>query len=393
MNAIRPSLRFRILAALAAMMFSGPAAMARNGKATTGQDSAAAEALFTNGIILVLKIDIPNPGMKSLRRDRRTCVQATVRDGGTVYTNVMIRLKGGAGSFRPVDNKPGLTLKFEEASASFHGLNKIHLNNSVQDRTFLSEWLCGEIFREAGVPAPRAVPVLVELNGRRLGICVLLESVDRQFLARYFKNTHGNVYCPPGNSDITEPLDCIGGRERNNRADVEELAAAATTPGSARLPQVLDMDRFLSFLALEVMLCHRDGYTFNVKNYLIYHDLDSQKMVFIPHDLDTMLQDPNQPALPRVQGVVSKAVLADRLTQKRYLERLSDLYRKVFVAPVLIGRIDALVAKIGPAIQAYDPDLARAFMSHVGNLKTRIVSRARALRAQLNASELGLSDH
>ena len=77
------------------------------------------------------------------------------------------------------------------------------------------------------------------------------------------------------------------------------------------LAGVLDVERFISFLALEVMLCHWDGYTFNVKNYLVYHDLDTRKMVFMPHDMDQMLQDASRPILPKMKGMVSRSVLAD----------------------------------------------------------------------------------
>jgi hypothetical protein len=388
MNVIRQPLTLRILALWTAILsFTAALAVARVAKGH--EDPGASDPLFTNVVLRLLKIQIPDAGLLSLSQDSRVYVKATVVDGETIYTNVMLHLKGGAGSFRPLRDKPGLTLKFDEAGPSFHGLNKIHLNNSVQDTTYLSEWLCSELFREAGVPAPRAVPVLVELNERRLGIFVLLESVDRQFLGRYFKNTHGNVYCPPGNSDITARMYCIGGRDRNNRADLIALAAAAQSPDTVQLDRVLDMDRFLSYLAMEVMLCHRDGYTFNVKNYLLFHDLDAEKMVFIPHDLDQMLQRPNQSILPRARGVVSSDILGDEVTQKRYLERVSELYRKVFVAPVLTQRIDSLVAKLAPELDAYSPDLARRFLIRSENLKTRIVNRAGALEKQLQSSNLG----
>jgi hypothetical protein len=255
----------------------------------------------------------------------------------------------------------------------------------------LSEWLCSELFREAGVPAPRAIPVLVELNGRRLGIFVLLESVDQQFLARYFKNTHGNVYCPPGNNDITEPLDCIGGRDKNNQADLINLASAAQAAGTARLSQVLDMDRFISFMAMEVMLCHWDGYTFNVKNYLLFHDLDAQKMVFIPHDLDQMLRNPNQPVLPRVKGVVSSDILEDNAAQKLYLDRFSKLYHSEFVASDLTRRIDALVTRLLPDLRTYDPKLAQAFVNRAASFDTRIINRAAGLERELKALDAGMA--
>jgi hypothetical protein len=37
-------------------------------------------------------------------------------------------------------------------------MEKFHLNNSVQDPTFMTELICGELFRQAGVPAPRVNP-------------------------------------------------------------------------------------------------------------------------------------------------------------------------------------------------------------------------------------------
>src|SRR6185369_7291411 len=92
------------------------------------------------------------------RGQRRTSVKAKVKEGGRVYTNVAIHLKGAAGSFRPIDDNPGLTLNFDKFvhGQSFHGLDKFSLNNSVQDPSFLSEKICRELFEVAGVPVPRA---------------------------------------------------------------------------------------------------------------------------------------------------------------------------------------------------------------------------------------------
>jgi hypothetical protein len=138
-----PSRRFGDRVILIAMLLTMLPSVAVLGKPSSSED-AATDAFFNSARVPVLKIEIRSPQLNSLRRDARTYVKATVREGATVYTNVMIRLKGGAGSFRPLDDKPGFTLKLDEASASFHGLQKIHLNNSVQDNTYLSEWLCSQ---------------------------------------------------------------------------------------------------------------------------------------------------------------------------------------------------------------------------------------------------------
>jgi spore coat protein H len=373
---------FVLLAVLLLTSFETHARPGQSG----GQDKhAQVDSLFNDGVVLVLRIEVPDSGVNSLRNDGRTYVPATVRDGATVYTNVTIRLKGGAGSYRSWDDKPGLTLKFAQPEPAFHGLRKFHLNNSVQDYTYLSEWFCSSLFRDAGVPSARVAHAIVELNGRRFGLYVLVESVDHDFLSQYFKNPHGNVYSQGPNADVTRPLERIGGHETNVHSDLKALAAAAREPGAPRLPEVLDLDRFLSFMAMEVLLDHWDGYTFNVKNYFVYHDLDTGKMVFMPHDMDQVMRDCNLPVVPATRGLVAGAILRVPETRRQYLSRVKQLLTTVFVAPVLTGRIDALVAKTTPAIAQYDSNLARQFAANAGSLKNRIVRRASALSAQLNA--------
>lgn len=106
--------------------------------------------------------------------------KATVRAGDVVYPDVGLHLKGRNGSFRPLNDKPSLTLKFDKFKADqrFHGLKKIHLNNAAQDPSYLCEIICGELFRQAGVPATRGTHARVKLNGRDLGLYVLKEGFD-----------------------------------------------------------------------------------------------------------------------------------------------------------------------------------------------------------------------
>ena len=93
---------------------------------------------------------------------------------------------GEAGSFRPVNDRPALTLNFDKyrEKQKFHGLDKLHLNNSVQDGGYLNEHLASVIFNAGGVPAPRISHARVWLNGRDLGFYVLKEGFDSQFLVK-----------------------------------------------------------------------------------------------------------------------------------------------------------------------------------------------------------------
>src|SRR5205085_9247534 len=103
---------------------------------------------------------------------------------------------GGTGSFRPMEDKPALTLDFSrfKAGQKFHGVRRIYLNNSVEDPTYANEKIGSELFLAAGVPAPRVTRALVELNGRALGLYVLKEGFTEEFLARHFNRVSGELY-------------------------------------------------------------------------------------------------------------------------------------------------------------------------------------------------------
>lgn len=380
-----------LLAATAGFPSPAPAQL---GEVGGRKNLAATDALFTNGTLHVLKIQIPAEGVRSLNRDARAYVKATLQEGSTVYSNILIRLKGGAGSFRRLEDKPGLTVKLEGTAGVFHGLTKFHLNNTVQDPSYLSEWICSEMFREAGVPAARAAHAVVELNGRRLGLYVLLESVNRDFLARYSRNTHGNVYGQGPNADITQPLEQMGGNENTNWEDLKVLAGVCAEPDverlRVRLPQVLDLDRFISFMAMETMLGHWDGYTFNVKNYVVYHNLDTDKLIFIPHDLDQVMRNVDEPIVPRARGVVSRAIMRVPEFRERYRNRFGELFTNVFVTPVLIQRIDDRAAQLAAQLKNYAPELAGGFANRTLDLKSRFLNRFRSLIQKMKSPEPGL---
>jgi spore coat protein H len=357
-----------------------------------------ADVIFANPTLLSIEMEVPRTGMSALRRthwgngQERPIAKATVREGGVVYSNVAVHLKGAAGSFRSVDDKPAMTLSFDKfvPEQSFHGLHKISLNNSVQDPSYLCEKISREIFIAAGVPTPRASHALVTLNGRDLGLYVVLEGANKQFLKRYFNNAKGNLYDGGFCRDISTSLAVNSGENPNDHSGLRALIAAvrAPQPTFARLERVLDVDRFVSMMAIEMMLCHWDGYTLNRNNWRVFHDLDSNKMVFIPHGMDQMFGlgrqfDPGSPLMPQhVSSEVARAVLATREGQHRYRARASQLYTNVFKVDEIVNRVDEIAAGITSALAQSHPQLARSFQQRANGLKQRILRRGEDLRCQ-----------
>jgi hypothetical protein len=366
-------------------------------------------ALFAEHALPHLQIEISPRDLNFLRQyewDRsepdlpRTNVLATVREGSITYTNVTLHLKGAAGSFRPVDEKPAFTLSFDKAAEGqrFHGLQKISLNNSVQDASYLSEIISRELFLAAGVPCPRATHATVELNGRPLGLYVLVEGWNKQFLKRHFQNVQGNLWDGGFARDLTAPLQVNSGDHPADRAPLDALVRAATgtelTDRLERLGQVLDLDRFLTFAAMEVMLVHWDGYTLNRNNYRIFHDLSSNKLIFLPHGLDQMFgvwrTRPEHPITPQMRGLVAKAVLQTTEGRRRYLDRMSLLFSNVFHLEAITNRIEQLNAGLRPAFGTNRLE-ARRQERAATYLVDRIVRREHSVREQLAAANTPLA--
>jgi len=328
-------------------------------------------------------------------RQERPEVLVTVREGGIIYKNVALHLKGAAGSFRPFDDKPALTLNFSRriSGQRFHGYSKISLNNSVQDPSYLSEAISRELFEAAGVPVPRANHATVVINDRDLGVYVLTEGFGKSFLKRYFPNVSGNLYDGGFVQDITSDLKTNSGDKPKDHSDLRRLADAALAPDPTerwqRLTQVLDVDRFLGFVAMEVMTCHWDGYAMNRNNYRLFHDLARGRMVFMPHGMDQMFgvfrSTPNSPIQPPMQGLVAQAVTTTPEGQRLYLERIATLRKNVFIEEKLTNRVHELSRRLRPTLAAYGPEMARAHDAEVAYLCERIVERARSLSEQLSA--------
>jgi spore coat protein H len=360
----------------------------------------AGDKFFTSDKVAEINIEIAATNLTALRRNNRAYVRAEVREGGKTYEDVGVHLKGAAGSFRGLDGGmgqgPALTLNFDkfEDRQKFHGLDKIHLNNSVQDPSYMTEILCGELFRAAGVPTPRGTHARVRLNGRDLGLYVLKEGFDKEFLRHYFADTRGNLYDGGFLRDVREPLQRTSGEGVNDFSDLKALTLAAfeldPVKRMERLDQVLDVDRFISFIAMEMMTWHWDGYAMKRNNYRVYHDPTTGKMVFFPHGMDQMFWVPDGRILPKTDGesgLVVKAVITTQDGKRRYKERVAQLVTNVFKIEVLTNRMNELQQRIRPVLASIHPDLARNHDGAVNNLRNQVVARAKNLDRMIRMPE------
>ena len=352
--------------------------------------------LFKEQQVRQISIEIPPEGIRSLRRDPRQFVVSKVTEAGVVYPNVAVHLKGSTGSFRPVDDKPALTLDFAhfERGQKFHGLRRIHLNNSVEDPSYMNEMLGGELFRAGGVPAPRVTHALVTLNGRRLGLYVLVEGFTEDFLACHFKLVSGDLYEPRNGHDVGRFLkrNSVEAPKRG-RSDFEALAEAAQDADLdrrwRRLQTLLDMNRVIPFMATEIMICHRDGYCLARNNFRIYEELDRPKILFFPHGMDQLFGIPDLPWEPTMSGLVAKAILEVPEGKRRYRNCLAQLVETAFDCRALSNHVARIETRLASCLT---PDEIRSIREAAAAVQKRLFQRKQNLEQQLARPELRLLD-
>ena len=124
---------------------------------------------------------------------------AVVIDGES-YKNIAIRAKGNT-SLSQVANygsdRYSFKLEFDHYSDSttYHGLDKLCLNNIIQDNTYMKDYLCYTMMNYAGVSSPLCSFAYITVNGEDWGLYLAVEAVEDSFLERNYSGT-GNLYKP-----------------------------------------------------------------------------------------------------------------------------------------------------------------------------------------------------
>jgi hypothetical protein len=290
-------------------------------------------AFFESGAIPVLRLELSPAARQRLRDEPREYARCTlVEDGTTVVARAGVKLKGAAGSYRDFDDRPALTLKIDkyEKGGRWHGMQKFHLNNAVQDETYLCEWLGARLFRAAGYPAPLAGHVRLWIDDRDLGLYVLREGFDEPFLERTFGAAEGTLYDGGFLQDLDEELEMDVGEDPDDRDDLVGLAAAG-------------------------------------------------RGIFLPHGMDQLFGDPEAGVFDHASPLVAAAVMQDDRWRDRYREKLGDLVQVVRPVDRWLGEVDTCHDRLQAILADVDIEAAAAHRERVAEFKERLVQRVDAL--------------
>lgn len=162
-------------------------------------------------------------------------VQCAVIIDNEAYKNVAIRAKGNT-SLSNVqsygNDRYSFKIEFDhyDDTKTYYGLDKLSLNNIIQDNTYMKDYLTYQMMRGFGVSAPLCSYAQILVNGEVWGLYLAVEGVEDAFLARNYGNDAGELYKP-------DSMDMGGGRGNGDKFDMGDWQQDEPTQPSAAEPQ------------------------------------------------------------------------------------------------------------------------------------------------------------
>lgn len=218
-------------------------------------------------------------------------VHCSVTFNGQTWKDVGIRYKGNS-SFNIPGVKESFKLDMNEyvPDQAMLGISKLNFNNGFKDPTMLRECMSLEMYRNAGVNAPRCAYARINYDlgdgqgPRYWGLFTNIEQVDKTFLTDHFTAAlnDGNLYKPDGpGADLTMFSQTTYEKKTNETAadysdimGLIDLLKTLNDPATikATLEPIMNVDGFLRFLAINNILTSWDSYPGTGHNYYIYNN-------------------------------------------------------------------------------------------------------------------------
>ncbi|HEX5109061.1 MAG TPA: CotH kinase family protein [Vicinamibacterales bacterium] len=240
-------------------------------------------------------------------------VPVTVQHDGREWTHVGMRYKGNSSLMMAGiggNGKIPFRLDFDRyedefpeiRNQRFYGFQKLTFSSNFGDDSQIRELFVTEVFRDRGVPAPRAafyrVFVDVGAGPEYWGLYTMIEDpADGAMLDAQFGGSSGNLYKPDGPGANWTEFAAEGFPKKTNEkqadfTDVETAIAALHAqpgPGSsawrAGLEARFDVDLFLRWLAVNSAVQNWDAYGAMAHNYYLYGDPGQKgRLRWIPWD-------------------------------------------------------------------------------------------------------------
>ncbi|MBS4174969.1 CotH kinase family protein [Bacillus sp. FJAT-49736] len=255
--------------------------------------------------------------------------------------------------------------------SNYQGKKEIHLNAEYKDPSMIRNKLSLDFFSDIGVLSPESQFIFLQLNGRKEGIYLELESVDENFLKKRGLPNGSIFYAVDGDanfsllSDLDEETkkSLLLGYERKcgNKSDdyhLQQFIFVINTllkqEFEKEIIHHLDVEKYLRWLAGVVLTQNYDGF---VHNYALYRNGDTGLFEIIPWDYDaTWGRDVNGKYMEedyvRIEGynTLTARLLDVTAFRKKYRSMLAEFLTNQYTVDYLRPKIEYLFQLIEPYI-------------------------------------------
>lgn len=352
----------------------------------------------------------------------------TVAIDGEKFYQVGLRAKGN-NPLRLTEEyglcRYSLKLEFDHYldGGSYYGLDKLSLDASFQDNSYLKSYLVYDMMDYMEVPAPLRSFAWVTVNGMPWGLFLAVEEPEESFAKRNFGTDYGRLYKPDYLSLSAENPDVALRYVDDDPASYPNLFRNAKFPVTAAdqarliealkilstgegLDEAVNVDQVLRYFTVQVFVMNWDSYLGHTgHNYFLYEE--DGLISILPWDYNLAfgtyalgmtdpIRDPhvlinfpiNTPA--RGKLMLGRPLYHELMKNNTYFQQYHAYFDQFLTEYLESGRCDTVIRQTAALISPYAERDPTAFCSYEEHLQaaetlTEVCRlRAQSIRGQLS---------
>lgn len=352
----------------------------------------------------------------------------TVVIDGEKYSNVGIRAKGSTsleGVKAAGNSKYSFKLEFDhyEKAISYHGLDKLSLNNLIYDNTYMMDYLTYTMMSDFGVSSPLCSYTNIKVNGKKWGFYLAIEGLEESFLKRNYGVDNGNLYNPDSSrvwndkividydqessdTDVVSNLSYIDNQLESYASLFDSAAKKASENDKKRfvaaikglndgknLENYIDTDAVIRFFVVHNFVLNGDSYTGDSAHNYYLHEKNG-KLSMVPWDYNLSFgvfvegdstQIVNTPVLAEI---ANRPMLNWIMKNEKYKRTYEKYYREFLDSVDLAKRIETTRKLITPHVEADSRTFCSedVFQKATDTLKIFCELRTNSIKKQLDGT-------
>ena len=366
--------------------------------------------------------------------DNESCGKVAIRAKGNTSLSAVSSYGNDRYSFK-------LEFDHYDNANTYYGLDKLSLNNIIQDNTYMKDFLSYQMMDAFGVNAPLCSYAYITVNGEDWGLYLAVEGVEESFLTRNYGNGYGELYKPDSTSmgggrgnggnfsmggrsmrdsdvsliytdDEYESYSNIFDNAKTDVTDADKdrlIAALKTINEGGNIESAVDIDKVIRYFIVHHFVCNFDSYTGSmIHNYYLYEEDGMLSMIPWDYNLafggmgtmgmggqsDSATAEVNSPIDSPVSDgdIASRPMIAWIFNSEEYTELYHQYYQQFISEFFDSGYFANLLDSTYELIASYVEQDPTAFCSYeefttaVETLREFCLLRAESITGQLEGT-------